>query len=112
MEPPPVAPVIVHDPDEARAALGGRLVGPHVPTSHGLRWAADRARIVGAGAIQVFTQNPTAWTPRSEPADGLDEFRAQLQTWRIDLLVHASYLVNLATPDPMAIERSIVRMRQ
>ena len=66
--------------------------------------------MVGAGAIQVFTQNPTAWTPRSEPADGLDEFRAQLQTWQIDLLVHASYLVNLATPDPMAIERSIVRM--
>ena len=35
---------------------------------------------------------------------------AQLRAWRHRALVHASYLVNLATPDPVAIERSIVRI--
>jgi deoxyribonuclease-4 len=110
MEPTPAAPVIDRDPDEARAGLKGRPVGPHVPIARCLRHAAERARLVGAGAIQVFTDNPTAWSSRSEPPDGLDEFRAQLEAGRVELLVHASYLVNLATPDPVVLERSIARM--
>ena len=110
METAPVAPVIECDPDDARDGLGGRRVGPHVPIAAGLRHAAERARLVGAGAIQVFTDNPTAWTSRSEPHEGLEAFRRQLHAWRIDLLVHASYLVNLATPDPTVLDRSIVRM--
>jgi len=105
-----VAPLVERDPDQARAALLGRRIGPHVAIRAGLRPAAERARLVGAGAIQVFTDNPTAWSSRSEPHDGLDEFLAQLRTWRIELLVHASYLVNLAAPDPVVFDRSIIRM--
>ena len=105
-----VAPLVEHDPDRARAALLGRRIGPHVAIRAGLRPAAERARLVGAGAIQVFTDNPTAWTARSEPHEGLEVFRRQLHAWRIDLLVHASYLVNLATPDRTVLDRSIVRM--
>jgi deoxyribonuclease-4 len=105
-----VAPVIQGDPDEARAELGGRRVGPHVAIAAGLHRAAERARLVGAGAIQVFTDNPTAWSARSDPHAGLDEFRGQLRAWRIELLVHASYLINLATPDQVVRERSVLRM--
>jgi len=110
MQPTRVAPVFDDDPDAARDALGGRSIGPHVAIAHGMRQAAERARLVGAGAIAVFTDNPTAWASREEPPDGLDEFRGQMRAWRIELVVHASYLVNLATPDPAALERSIVRM--
>ena len=110
MDPALTAPVIAIDPDVARDGLGSRLVGPHMPIARGLHQAASRARQLGASAIQVFTDNPTAWTPRSEPHEGLDEFRRQLQASGIDLLVHASYIINLATPDPVAFERSIERM--
>ncbi|MCY7419582.1 MAG: TIM barrel protein, partial [Chloroflexi bacterium] len=110
MEPARAAPVIDIEPDAARAGLEGRLVGPHVPLRSGLRHAAERARAVGAGAIQVFTDPPTAWQPRAEPHEGVAEFRHALMTSGIELFVHASYLVNLATPDPVTWERSILRM--
>ena len=106
------APVVDIDPAVARAGLAGRLVGPHVPIAAGLARAAEQALLVGASAIQVFTDNPTAWDPRAEPHDGLDEFRESLRAGRIDLMVHASYLVNLATPDPVVFERSVERMRR
>jgi deoxyribonuclease IV len=109
-EPLRSAPVIDVDPAVARAGLDGRSVGPHVPIACGLRHAAERAHLVGASVIQVFTDNPTAWNPRTEPHDGLDEFRKCLREGRVNLLVHASYLVNLATPDPITFERSVARM--
>jgi len=110
MEPARAAPVIDIEPDAARAGIHGRLVGPHVPLGSGLRHAAERARAVGASAIQVFTDTPTAWQPRAEPHEGVAEFRRALVASDIELFVHASYLVNLATPDPVTFERSILRM--
>ena len=112
MEPSRVAPVIDDDPDEARSALADRRIGPHVPIAAGLAHASDRARLVGAGVTAVFTDNPTAWVARAEPHEGLAEFRRLLRSWHVDLVVHASYLVNLATPDPVTFERSILRMGQ
>ncbi len=109
-EPARTAPVVDIPPAQARAELDGRRIGPHVPTRPGLGHALERARRVGASVIQVFTDNPTAWEPRTEPHPGLEAFRKDLAAGRIGLLVHASYLVNLAAPDPMVFERSILRM--
>ena len=98
------------DPDAARGGLLGRPIGPHVPIARGLDRASDRARAVGASVIQVFTDAPTAWAPRDEPLEGLDDFRLLMRSWRVEVLVHASYLVNLATPDQVTFERSVERM--
>ncbi len=95
---------------QARAELDGRLIGPHVPIRPGLGRVMEQARRVGASVIQVFTDNPTAWEPRSEPHPGLEDFRVDLAAASIGLLVHASYLVNLAAPDPTAFERSVLRV--
>jgi deoxyribonuclease-4 len=103
-------PTVDVDADAARDELCGRPIGPHVPIAGGLGRASERARMVGAGVIQVFTDTPVAWTPRVEPHEGLAEFRRLLRAWRVDVLVHASYLVNLATPDSVTFERSILRM--
>jgi deoxyribonuclease-4 len=96
------------DPVDARAALGGRAIGPHVPVKDGLRPALERTRVVGATAIQVWADDPTAWRRRTEPPAGLDAFRAGLADLGVaPLAIHAPYLVNLATPDPVLWERSI-----
>ncbi len=96
------------DPDEARAALGNRRIGPHVALGAGFQRALDRARTIGASTIQVFTDNPSAWRRRSEPRDGLDAFRGGLDAADIGpLAVHAPYLVNLATPDEGLRTRSV-----
>jgi deoxyribonuclease-4 len=85
-----------------------RLIGPHLPLGGGLLKAAERARDVGATAVQVFTDNPTAWRRRAEPPRELPVFRERLAAYGIDsVAVHAPYLINLAASDPVMWERSV-----
>jgi deoxyribonuclease-4 len=76
-------------------------LGVHLPLGDGLLKAADRAAEIGANTIQVFVDNPTAWRRRLTPPRKLPEFRARLDELDVrPVAVHASYLVNLAGPDP------------
>jgi deoxyribonuclease-4 len=88
-----------------------RLIGPHLQLGQGLLKAADRAQAIGASAVQVFTDNPTAWRRRPElPAD-LPEFRKRLSAGGIDAVaVHAPYLVNLCGADETFWRRSVATM--
>ena len=88
-----------------------RRIGPHLPVKNGLLKAADRAAEIGATAMQVFTDNPTAWRRRPElPAD-LPAFRQRLAELDIGpLAVHAPYLVNLAGADANFHQQSIDTM--
>jgi len=73
-----------------------RLIGPHLPLGGGLLKAADRAKAIGATAVQVFTDNPTAWRRREEPPKALAAFRDRLAAAGIGpIAVHAPYLINL-----------------
>ncbi|MGZ8437597.1 MAG: deoxyribonuclease IV, partial [Candidatus Limnocylindrales bacterium] len=72
----------------------------HLPLGLGMVKAVDRAREIGANAIQVFADNPTAWRRRLEPPKELPAFRRRLAELSIaPVAIHASYLVNLAGPD-------------
>jgi len=76
--------------------LDGRLIGPHLPLGHGMLKAADRAKGIGATAVQIFTDNPTAWRRRPNPPKGLKAFREALRSAGIGpIAVHAPYLINL-----------------
>jgi deoxyribonuclease-4 len=86
----------------------GRRLGAHLQVGDGLVKAADRAAEIGATALQVFGDNPTAWTRRAEPQVDQAAFRARLAEHDIaPLVIHASYLVNLAGPDDDFFERSV-----
>lgn len=70
--------------------------------------AADRAHAIGANALQVFADNPTAWRRRQGPPRELTAFRKRLAAHDIaPLAIHAPYLVNLAGPDELFYSRSI-----
>ena len=56
----------------------GRRIGAHLPLGAGMVRAADRAAEIGAAAIQVFTDNPTAWRRRPTLPDELPAFRERL----------------------------------
>lgn len=85
----------------------GRRLGFHLPLASGMVKAADRAGAIGATAVQVFADNPTAWKRRATPPDELPAFRDRLRALDIaPLTIHASYLVNLAGVDPDLAERS------
>ena len=66
--------------------------------------AARRARQIGATAMQIFSDNPTAWRRRPEPPAKAPEFVAFLAAHDIaPIAIHASYLINLAgSAEPFA----------
>jgi len=105
------APVIQVDPDAAVVELGGRAIGAHLPLGPGLDKAVERARTIGATAMQVFSDNPTSWRRRTDPPAGIERFRTSLDRAGVgQLAIHAAYLVNLASPDDEVRERSVATM--
>src|SRR5688572_12607259 len=70
--------------------------------------AVERANRIGATAIQVFGDNPTAWRRRTDPPVESTVFRERLASFGIGpVSIHGAYLVNLAGPEPEFFERSI-----
>jgi len=82
-------------------------IGAHVPVRRGILSSIPAARERGAEAVQVFISNPRAWAPPRVPPSDAEAFR---EAWAGSglgpLFVHAPYLVNVASPDPVVLERS------
>ena len=51
----------------ARMLPDGRRLGAHLPLGGGMVKAAERADEIGATALQIFSDNPTAWRRRAAP---------------------------------------------
>ena len=85
------------------------LFGGHC--SGGVKKAIARGVEIGAEAVQLFVQSPRAWRfPEHDPAD-LAAFRDQRTAAGIGaVLVHALYLVNLASPNEEVYGRSVETM--
>jgi deoxyribonuclease-4 len=77
-------------------------IGAQVRGGKGLVAALERAAAMGAEVIQIFTQSPRMWKPSQYGADVLGDFRsARRQHPTVTAtFCHATYLINLATPDP------------
>ena len=56
--------------------------------------------------MQVFPSSPRQWRMRQYPEDDLAAFARSLQRRHVQLFVHTSYLINLASPDGSLRERS------
>jgi deoxyribonuclease IV len=78
----------------------------HLGVGGGLLKAARRARQIGATALQIFSDNPTAWRRRAEPPIHSPEFIGYLGRHDIGpVAIHASYLINLAgSAEPFATQ--------
>jgi deoxyribonuclease-4 len=82
------------------------LLGAHVPTAGGLHNAPAHGRDIGATAIQVFTRNQRQWAARPLGSEEAGAFRRAMEDSGVrSVMSHASYLVNLASPDPILTER-------
>jgi deoxyribonuclease IV len=86
------------------------ILGGHC--SGGVKKAITRGVEIGADAVQLFVQSPRAWRfPEHDPAD-LAAFRQQREAAGIGaVLVHALYLVNLASPNEDVYGKSVATMR-
>ena len=75
-------------------------LGAHESIAGGLYRAFDRARSVGCEAVQIFVKSNRSWAVKPLTEEDVVRFKAKAQETGIQPVVgHASYLLNLATPD-------------
>lgn len=75
-------------------------IGAHVSIAGALPQAVHRAVRLGCECLQIFVGSPRQWQAVEYPAEDLAEFRRLRRAAGLEPLVaHASYLVNLASPD-------------
>ncbi len=74
--------------------------GSHVSTSGGLYKAFANAKAAGCDAMQIFSKNQQQWKSKPLGDDEISKFRVAHAASGINpLVVHDSYLINLASPD-------------
>ncbi len=83
-------------------------IGAHVSTAGGVDKAIDRALEMGAEAVQIFASAPQSWRRREFSVEEVEAFRARAQAEGIGPnYIHGPYLVNLASPDPTLVAKSV-----
>ncbi|MFN3324659.1 MAG: deoxyribonuclease IV [Bryobacteraceae bacterium] len=87
-------------------------IGIHTSTAGALERAALKAAELGANTFQIFSASPRMW--RTKPPDSaqvaeMKRLRAELDL--TPLVIHDSYLINLAAVDPVIREKSIAAFR-
>jgi deoxyribonuclease IV len=89
-----------------RARQKERL-GAHVSIQGGVDKAPVRGKAIGATAIQVFTKTPSQWREPVISSESFAAFRRECERLELSSIVaHDSYLINLASPDPVLSSRS------
>ncbi len=84
------------------------LIGAHVRAGKGLVPALERGADIGAEVVQIFTQSPRTWKPSQYGDQVLAGYRAAQADHPsiVATFCHATYLINLATPDPELAAKS------
>src|SRR6476469_8046852 len=84
------------------------LLGAHVSSAGGVPEAPARAAAIEATAMQLFTKMANRWAERDCENDECRLFHERLAATRVTAtMAHDSYLINLASPDPVLRARSI-----
>lgn len=107
-EPPP-APEIPAWKD------GSRRVGIHTSIAGDISGALELAHGLGATALQIFSSSPRMWTRGTGRIPDADStrFRARRKELGLGpLVIHDSYLINLASADPVLRARSVQAFHQ
>lgn len=79
---------------------GNLLIGAHTSTTGGLQNALLEGNSIGANCVQIFTSNQRQWKGRKITETIQEAFEKAKQETAIDpILSHASYLINLASPN-------------
>ena len=85
-------------------------VGAHVSVAGGVGNAVAREEDVGGNCGQIFTTSPQVWAGPDIASSEVEQFRegsTEIDPW----VIHAAYLVNLATPKDDLRERSIASLQ-
>lgn len=77
-------------------------------TAGGVWKALERGKVAGCDVIQLFTKNNNRWTAPDILPENAEKFkRAVAETGIIPVASHTAYLINLASANPVTIDKSI-----
>lgn len=85
-------------------------LGAHMSIAGGVHLALERAAETNMTACQIFTKNDRQWVGKPLDPDHVRRFYEQREALgfeRTALVAHASYLINLASPDDALWKKSI-----
>lgn len=85
------------------------MFGSHLSIAGGMHNALDEAQTLGLDSVQVFTKNQQQWKAKPLADDAIAAWRERLDElgWADRAVSHASYLINLASPDDELWRKSI-----
>jgi deoxyribonuclease-4 len=82
-------------------------LGCHVSIENSLEKAPERGRELGCDAIQIFTSNQMQWKGVPVADETAEKFLNYQAEHKIAMVIaHDSYLVNLASPEPVKLAMS------
>ena len=83
-------------------------LGRHMPANAKPVKAAQIAQQIGCNAIQIFASNPTGWRPAADNPAACAAFAQAARACDLHpVVIHAPYLINLASPEDFIWEKSI-----
>ena len=86
-------------------------IGAHVKSSGGLDKAIDRAKDIGAEAVQLFVSSPQGWAFKERTEAEIQAFKKKsAETGIRPAFLHGVYLVNLVTEKPDNLSNSIASL--
>lgn len=88
-------------------------LGAHMKISKGFKKVPEDTVNIGGNTFQIFTHSPRTWNMKQPSEREVDEFKLNMNKFNIDfedVLVHSSYLINLASPKDDIWEKSINTM--
>jgi deoxyribonuclease-4 len=87
-------------------------LGIHTSTAGSLENAALHAAELGANTFQIFSSSPRMWRARAPDPSQVKLLKAARRRFDLNpLVIHVSYLVNLASADPVIRAKSIAAFR-
>ncbi|MFP4497134.1 MAG: deoxyribonuclease IV [Vulcanimicrobiota bacterium] len=83
-------------------------IGGHFPISRGLLNSLVLLKEAGGNTLQIFSKNPGQWKSRIIDKTEASQFVQRAGELEVSpIIIHDSYLINLATPDPILRKKSI-----
>lgn len=89
------------------------LIGAHTSIAGGLHHALEQGVAIGANTVQIFTANQRQWKPKTPTQEDANHFKEVQKDTNIEkIMSHASYLLNLGSPNPETREKSRKAFRE
>ena len=104
--------ILKRTPPTEPPRLTSRRIGIHTSTSGGVETAAERAYRLGCNTFQIFSSSPRMWKPYQLAKRQCEEMiRLREKYGIVPLVIHTSYLVNLASVTQEFLTKSIKAFR-